>query len=140
MDESGFSIGTIKAGRVIINASIRSKLQAQPGWQEWVTVVECICVDGTMISPLVIFKGETLSTAWVPASVAEDWRFSCNTKGWTSNLHGVEWLRHILEPSTRAKRRKTSSSNLQRSRQSCYRRFYSALHGKQYRITHITTT
>ena len=103
MDESGFSIGTIKAGRVIINASIRSKLQAQPGRQEWVTVVECICADGTMISPLVIFKGETLSTAWVPASVAEDWRFSCNTKGWTSNLHGVEWLRRIFEPSTRAK-------------------------------------
>ena len=100
MDESGFCIGTIKAGRVIINASIRSKLQAQPGRQEWVTVVECICVDGTMISPLVIFKGEMLSTAWVPASVAEDWRFSCNTKGWTSNLHGVEWLRRIFEPST----------------------------------------
>lgn len=103
MDESGFSIGTIKAGRVIINASIRSKLQAQPGRQEWVTVVECICADGTMISPLVIFKGETLSTAWVPASVAEDWRFSCNMKGWTSNLHGVEWLRRIFEPNTRAK-------------------------------------
>ena len=44
-----------------------------------------------------------LSTAWIPASVAEDWRFSCNTKGWTSNLHGLEWLRRIFEPSTRAK-------------------------------------
>ena len=42
MDESGFSIGTMKAGRVIINASIHSKLQAHPGRQEWVTVVECI--------------------------------------------------------------------------------------------------
>ena len=51
-----------------------------------------------MISPLVSFKGETLSTAWVPANVAEDWRFS-----WTSNLHGVEWLRRIFEPSTRTK-------------------------------------
>src|SRR5947207_15731318 len=34
MDESGFSIGTIKAGCVIVNTSIHSKLQAQPGRQE----------------------------------------------------------------------------------------------------------
>ena len=90
MDEFSFSIGTMKAGRVIINASIRSRRQAHPGRQECVTIVERICADGTIISPLVIFKGETLTTACIPASVAEDWRFSWNTKGWTSNLPGLE--------------------------------------------------
>lgn len=34
MDESGFSIGIIKAGRVIINKEIRIQFQAQPGRQE----------------------------------------------------------------------------------------------------------
>lgn len=38
MDESGFSIGVIKAGRVIVNAKIGQKYQAQPGRQEWVTL------------------------------------------------------------------------------------------------------
>ena len=38
MDESGFSIGVIKAGRVIVNTKIGQKYQAQPGRQEWVTL------------------------------------------------------------------------------------------------------
>ena len=76
MDESGFSIGTTQAGRIIINSKIRSRLQAQPGRQEWVTVIECICADGTMVSPLVIFKGENLSNTWIPADVADSWRFT----------------------------------------------------------------
>src|SRR6266496_4733571 len=49
------------------------------------------------------FQGRDVEYCMGSASVAEYWRFSCNTKGWTSNLHGVEWLRHIFEPSTRAK-------------------------------------
>ena len=61
MDESGFAIGTTQAGRAIINTKVRSQLQAHPGRQEWVLVVECICADGTAISPLVIFKGKSLS-------------------------------------------------------------------------------
>ena len=31
MDESGFSIGTIKAGRVVVDSQIHSKYRAQPG-------------------------------------------------------------------------------------------------------------
>ena len=42
MDESGFSIGTIKAGRVIVDSKAPNQFQAQPGRQEWVTVVECM--------------------------------------------------------------------------------------------------
>ena len=72
MDESGFSIGTKQAGKAIINSKIRSRLQAQPGRQEWGSVVECICGDGTAISPLVIFKGESLSNNWIPANVHDD--------------------------------------------------------------------
>src|SRR5271169_5832223 len=78
MDESGFAIGEKEAGRVIINARIRQKFQAKPGRQEWVTVVECVCADGSHVPPLVIFKAENLSTQWIPASIHGDWRFNCN--------------------------------------------------------------
>src|SRR5438046_7214084 len=27
--------------------------------------------------------------------------FSCNSKGWMSNIHGLEWLRRCFEPATR---------------------------------------
>jgi hypothetical protein len=55
MDESGFSIGEKEAGKCIINAQVRQKFQAKSGRQEWVSVVECVCADGSIIPPLVIF-------------------------------------------------------------------------------------
>ena len=104
MDESGFAIGSTQGACVVIDARIRSQFQAQPGRQEWVTVVECICGDGSAIDPLIIFKGEKLSTEWlVPSQFTKDWRFSCSNKGWTSDIHGLEWLRRCFEPATREK-------------------------------------
>jgi DDE superfamily endonuclease/Tc5 transposase DNA-binding domain len=104
MDESGFSIGTVKATRVITSAADRRKWQAQPGRQEWVSVVECIGADGTdSIPPLVIFKGQSLSSSWISQDVPKDWQFSATLKGWTSNIHGVEWLRRCFDPATHAK-------------------------------------
>jgi hypothetical protein len=103
MDESGFAIGEKEAGRVIINAHIRQKFQAKPGRQEWVTVVECVCADGSHVPPLVIFKAENLSTQWIPASIHGNWRFNCNSKGWTSNEHGLDWLKRCFDPETREK-------------------------------------
>ena len=82
---------------------IRQQFQAKLGHQEWVTSIECICVDGTLISPLIIFKAENLLRQWIPASMQENWRFSCNTKGWTSNEHRIQWLRRCFDPSTREK-------------------------------------
>jgi hypothetical protein len=100
MDESGFAIGEKEATRCIINADIRQKFQAKPGRQEWVTVVECICADGNVVPPLVIFKAEKLSTQWIPASIHGNWRFNCNSKRWTSNDHGLDWLERCFDPET----------------------------------------
>ena len=106
MDETGFSIEKIEAAHIIINSKIHMAYQAQPGQQEWVSIIECICEDGSAVSPLMIFKGENLSTTWIPGCVYEDsndWKFTCNSKGWTSNKHGLEWLVHCFEPCTRNK-------------------------------------
>jgi DDE superfamily endonuclease len=101
MDESGFSIGEVEALKCIINADIRQKFQkAKPRRQEWVTLVECICSDGTAILPLIIFKGESLLRTWILANTDKSWCFSHNSKGWTSNLHGLEWLQRCFDPTT----------------------------------------
>src|SRR5256885_9256814 len=47
MDETGFSIGMIQASRVVVSSNVSTQYQAHPGRQEWVSIVECICVDGT---------------------------------------------------------------------------------------------
>ena len=54
-------------------------------------------------SPLVIFKGENLLTSWIPRDMQNEWHFSCNSKGWTSNIHGEFWMEECFEPATRAK-------------------------------------
>jgi len=103
MDQTGFAIGEKEAGRYIINAQIHQKYQAKPGHQEWVSVMECIYADGTVIPPLVIFKAENFSPQWIPRNIDGNWKFSYNSKGWTSNIHGVEWLRRCFEPATHEK-------------------------------------
>ena len=95
MDESGFAISTIEASKVIIEKQSSSNSiyhQAQPGRQEWVTSVECICMDGSFLPPLIIFKAENFSRDWVPANAPKDWGYSNNSQGWMSNMHGAEWL------------------------------------------------
>ena len=103
MDESGFAIGDIEASQRIINTEIRQQFQAKPARQEWVTAVKYVSVDGTFISPLIIFKGENLSRQWISASIYNDWQFACNTKGWTSNEHGIQWLRSCFKPAIQEK-------------------------------------
>jgi hypothetical protein len=86
---------------VIVNQATRGNYKSEPGRQEWATVIECISADGVAIPPLIIFKGETLSTTWIPKNLDSTWRFTNNKKGWTSMEHGEEWLRICFEPVTR---------------------------------------
>ena len=101
MDETGFSIGSMESTRVIVDTTIRTKWQANPGRQEWITVVECISADGTAMNPFVIFKGGNLSPKWYPQHLYKRWTFTSTLKGWTSNHHGLEWLEQVFDPSTR---------------------------------------
>ena len=104
MDESGFAIGSTPGACIIIDSQIRSQFQARPGRQEWVTVIECICGDGTILPPLVIFKGANLNTEWLTESAqTPGWKFSTSNKGWTSDIHSIQWLTRCFEPATREK-------------------------------------
>jgi len=100
----GFNIGVRgRSSYVICGAKAKKMYMAEPGRTEWVTVIECICADGNTIPPLVIFKGQNLQTAWVPREMDKDWSWACNTKGWTCNAIGEEWMRKCFEPTTRSK-------------------------------------
>ncbi|ODQ69423.1 hypothetical protein LIPSTDRAFT_334725, partial [Lipomyces starkeyi NRRL Y-11557] len=66
-------------------------------------MIECICADGTILPPLGIFKGKNVLQNWISNEVLDKSFFSANTKGWTSDLHGLEWLKRVFEPATRAK-------------------------------------
>jgi hypothetical protein len=90
MDETGFAIETSQSNRVVIDTTLRTRYKVEPGRQEWVTTIECICGDGTVLSPLIIFKAAQISNNWISASTPHDWRFSASSKGWTSNVYRLE--------------------------------------------------
>jgi hypothetical protein len=48
MDETGFSIGAIKATRVIIDRTQNIRYSACPGRQEWVSAIECVSMHGAI--------------------------------------------------------------------------------------------
>ena len=78
-DESGFGIEKKRATCVIVDDNLQKAYQAEPGQQEWVTVMECICANGSYVSLLIIFKGENLIRNWISEKASENWFVSCNT-------------------------------------------------------------
>lgn len=102
---AGFNIGVRgKKAHVICSTNEKQIYEAEPGRTEWVTVVECICADGSAIHPLVIFKGKTtVQKAWIPPEMEKDWSWACNTKGWTCDDIGEAWIKQCFEPLTKMK-------------------------------------
>ena len=91
----GCSIGSCNGVNVVINSELKKAYTAQPGRQDWVTVIECISASGMSISPYVIFKGEHLVSSWIPMTPPTGWQFTTNISGWTNNFHGIQWIQHF---------------------------------------------
>jgi DDE superfamily endonuclease/Tc5 transposase DNA-binding domain/helix-turn-helix, Psq domain len=104
MDETGFAIGTVQNSYVVIKKDSKMRYQAQPGRQEWASVVECVCADGGSTPPFVILKGLKVMSSWIPAMALDlNWHFAASKKGWTSNDLGFEWLVRVFDPVTQQK-------------------------------------
>lgn len=105
IDETGSSIGTLQKGHVIVDTTIQSKYELEIGRQEWVTCIECICQDGSSLSPTIIFKGVKVLDKWIPHNTegAAEVSWKATENGWISNDRAVQWLREKFEPQTRAK-------------------------------------
>lgn len=59
----GFNIGKRACKSYVVCSSAEKKVyQVERGHLESVIVIECISGDGSLINPLVIFKGESLQT------------------------------------------------------------------------------
>ena len=104
LDEKGFMMGVAARSKVIVRR--HSKIQAtleHNGNRELVTVVECICADGTWATPLVIYKGRAHYYGWYPSSSKGDFSYGYSEKGYIDHDLLLNWLREIFEPRTRDK-------------------------------------
>ena len=50
----------------------------ESGGQKWAMIVECVCADDGDIPSLVIFRGESMQSDWIPNDLDKDRSFTCN--------------------------------------------------------------
>ena len=86
----------------------RIKFATQDGSREFLSLLACICADGTYLPPSLIYKSESgsLQDTWL-----EDWNleetayFSATTNGWSCSELGFDWLNKVFDRYTRDKAR-----------------------------------
>src|SRR6266480_1859128 len=99
MDEKGVMMGFIGKVRVIVSKHDKKIYMTQPGNREWVSLIECISLDGRLTRPWVIFKAKQHQKAWF--SAFPEVHIGLSDNGWTDNEIGLEWLKKCFEPETR---------------------------------------
>ncbi len=67
------------------------------------STIDCVSARGQSLRPLIIFKEQSLQVQWFPTDDVPDWQYTYPTNGWTSNQHGVHWLKRIFIPETALK-------------------------------------
>jgi hypothetical protein len=83
-DESGFQMGQISASKVVTATHrLGRPKQVKPTNTEWVTLIQGVCADGSVIPPFI-------------------WTFSVSKNGWTADKIGLQWIHHF-ERHTRSK-------------------------------------
>lgn len=111
MDEKGFLIGFMtKAKRIVSRKQFEQKKiigNTQDGNREWLTVVACICADGTHLPPGLIYQAKTgnIQDTWVQDfdSNTHNAFFASSEKGWTDNNLGFAWLTQLFDRYTKDK-------------------------------------
>lgn len=63
-DEVGINSGIAPRQTVVGKAGQRHQKQQQLGDRNNITVIETVCADGTVLRPIVIFKGQYLMLSW----------------------------------------------------------------------------
>ena len=68
MDEKGFMQGVIAKYKVMVSKYDKKKAyMTQCRNREWVSLIECVSMDGRSLPPWIIFKGKLIQKAWKEA-------------------------------------------------------------------------
>ena len=95
-DETGFMMGVISSGMVVISSERRSYTKlVQPGNRQWVTLIQGINSQG-YIKLFIVVAGKYHLSSWYEETPLRDYRVIATTEnGWTRNEVAVEWIRHF---------------------------------------------
>jgi len=84
----------------------RNRQASQDGSREFITLLACICADGTYIPLALIYTGNgyDLLNTWMNDLQDKDIaHFSSFENGWSSHEFGITWLRDIFNRYTKEK-------------------------------------
>ena len=104
-DEKGFLIGMTAAIKRIMTLeayeSGRITHASHDGSREFISLLACICANGTALPPALIYRGEAIQDSWL-----EDWNneqafFASSSTGWSSDEFGYQWLTQIFDRCTK---------------------------------------
>ncbi|KLO14856.1 DDE-domain-containing protein [Schizopora paradoxa] len=102
MDESGFPPLNQGTQRVVGRAGQKIQHKQGSANRENVTALVTICTDGTILWPLVVFKGTYLMQCWIENNEANA-SFSTSPNGWTNSELALNWLKTEFDPLTKDK-------------------------------------
>ncbi|RAL68050.1 hypothetical protein DID88_008773 [Monilinia fructigena] len=75
----------------------------QDGSREVISLLACICADGTALPPTLIYKGDSgdLQDTWVDeVSYGDQAYFGASSNGWSSDAFGFTWLTKVFQRHT----------------------------------------
>ncbi|KIJ66195.1 hypothetical protein HYDPIDRAFT_46350, partial [Hydnomerulius pinastri MD-312] len=102
MDEKGVQLGVGKRTYVLVDRDQKTVHQIEEGSRELVTIIECVCADGTALAPAVIYKAKRRNLEWGRDNPSNAY-ISFSPKGWTDMELGLKWLETVFEPETAAR-------------------------------------
>jgi hypothetical protein len=115
MDEKGFLIGILSRMKRIFDRPMwdaHAVQQAiQDGSRDWVSLIACICADGSCIDPALIYtsSANNILDTWVedmgPDQVPTF--VTSSDSGWSNNQIGLAWLEHVFDRLTKEKARRS---------------------------------
>ena len=115
MDEKGFLIGIIGRSKRIFSRRMWEKKEVraslQDGNRAWITVLACICADGSALPPSLIYEAANkgIQSAWVDDIRAGEHEvfITSSPSGWTNNDIGLAWLEQVFDRYTKETARRS---------------------------------
>ena len=115
MDEKGFLIGIIGRSKRIFSRRMWEKKEVtaslQDGSRAWITVLACICADGSALPPGLIYEAANkgIQSTWVEEIKAGEHKvfITSSSSGWTNNDIGLAWLEQVFDRCTKQKARRS---------------------------------
>ncbi|TFY73539.1 hypothetical protein EWM64_g10473, partial [Hericium alpestre] len=103
MDEKGIQRGggrKLQAIKYFVSRGRRPKYKLRSANLELVTIIECVCADGSSLQPGFVFSGKEFQSDWF--DVHPDIVISMLPNGWTDEFICTEWFRQSFIPQTKA--------------------------------------